>query len=91
LLTQIAAGGALAAAAARCHAARAAWALPACACGLHPAPAPHHRHRAKLLLHRILNKVHFFFIDFGAEVDETLERNISNILVLKSAVFFIAK
>ncbi|XP_049872327.1 lysine-specific demethylase 3A isoform X2 [Pectinophora gossypiella] len=57
LLTQIAAGGALAAAAARAHAARAVWALPACACAAPaPAPAPHDKARAKKLLHRALQK-----------------------------------
>ncbi|KAI8421607.1 hypothetical protein MSG28_009618, partial [Choristoneura fumiferana] len=50
LLTQIAAGGALGAAAARAHAARAAWALPPCACGAHPAPSPAKRAIARQLL-----------------------------------------
>lgn len=60
LLTQIAAGGALAAAAARAHALRAAFALPQCACGAAPAPAAHARAAARRLLHRALQKVRRF-------------------------------
>ncbi|XP_061714231.1 lysine-specific demethylase 3A-like isoform X1 [Cydia pomonella] len=56
LLTQIAAGGALGAAAARAHAARAAWALPPCACGAQAAPPPAARARARQLLVKVMQK-----------------------------------
>ncbi|XP_050348552.1 lysine-specific demethylase 3B-like isoform X2 [Nymphalis io] len=56
LLTQIAAGGALGAAAARAHRARAAFALPTCACG-HASDAPEAlRTAARLLLQKALQK-----------------------------------
>ncbi|XP_052741070.1 probable JmjC domain-containing histone demethylation protein 2C isoform X2 [Bicyclus anynana] len=56
LLTQIAAGGALAAAAARAHRVRAAFALPACACGHAPEPGAAARTAARRLLQRALQK-----------------------------------
>ncbi|XP_045769375.1 probable JmjC domain-containing histone demethylation protein 2C isoform X2 [Maniola jurtina] len=56
LLTQIAAGGALAAAAARAHRVRAAFALPPCACGLAPDTPAALRTAARLLLQRALQK-----------------------------------
>ncbi|CAH0720118.1 unnamed protein product, partial [Brenthis ino] len=56
LLTQIAAGGALTAAAARAHRARAAFALPPCACG-HSTDAPEPmKTAARQLLQRALQK-----------------------------------
>lgn len=56
LLTQIAPGGALAAAAQRAHDARAAFALP-CACGHCAPPRPQRRARARLLLQQALHNV----------------------------------
>lgn len=57
LLTQIAAGGALITAATRAHAARAAWALPACPCGTVPTPSSQDKATAKKLLQQALQKV----------------------------------
>lgn len=56
LLTQIAAGGALDAAAARAHAMRDAFALPPCSCGAAPAPNNNMRTAARRLLQRALQK-----------------------------------
>ncbi|XP_047509324.1 lysine-specific demethylase 3A isoform X1 [Pieris napi] len=56
LLTQIAAGGALVAAAARAHRIRAAFSLPACGCGYNTEPPAHHKAAARLLLQRALQK-----------------------------------
>ncbi|XP_047041028.1 lysine-specific demethylase 3B isoform X1 [Helicoverpa zea] len=58
LLTQIATGGALDAAAARAHVLRSAFALPPCACGTAPPADPETRAAARRLLHRaLMNKV----------------------------------
>ncbi|XP_037875429.1 probable JmjC domain-containing histone demethylation protein 2C isoform X2 [Bombyx mori] len=56
LLTQIAAGGALGAAATRVHTLRSVFGLPACSCGHAPAPSPQRRQQAKNLLQIALNK-----------------------------------
>ncbi|CAK1555403.1 unnamed protein product [Leptosia nina] len=56
LLTQIAAGGALAAAASRAHRVRAAFSLPPCTCGYNTEPPAHHKAAARLLLQRALQK-----------------------------------
>ncbi|XP_013192527.2 lysine-specific demethylase 3B isoform X1 [Amyelois transitella] len=56
LLTQIAAGGALAAAATRAHAARAVWQLPACSCGAAPKVDDAMKGKARDLLQRLLQK-----------------------------------
>ncbi|XP_059049964.1 lysine-specific demethylase 3B isoform X2 [Achroia grisella] len=69
LLTQIAAGGALAAAAARLHATRAAWSLPTCGCGVATDAPPARRSRARHLLQRALQK--------NVKKEDVKEENVS--------------
>lgn len=73
LLTQIAAGGALAAARARQHAVRAAFALPPCACGDTTKPDANTKQLAATLLQEALQKV-----SLSLFFPETCQLNTSN-------------